>query len=446
MLRRIAMFVIAVALPLSSLNAQPVVLKTNWKIDAEKVSFTNIPWFSPADNGVRYCTYNPKTDHVLVISRTNVTGGLTGPNVDIMILDAATGAKIGKLPFDPAIIKGQDPFVLLNIKCADDGVIYAGNLVQSAVTFPFKLYRWENETAAPTLAFESIQWTDRYGDALAVIGEGAQTMVYVSGSVDQKYIQILTTSNGIDFEWTDMLEIPPAYASLGMASTAPGGAIWVNNGYITFYTPVTLLAPDGSVIGSIPYEVADDHSSGITYLSYENREYIMVFNGEILPQKGYLLDVTDGPQSAKVIAETPPMGSNTNEMGLGDIAYDSKRNAVIVLCTNNQIASFDLSSALTTKVETERRSAVPDRMALYPNYPNPFNPTTTIEFSLSEPAQVSLKIYTLMGSEVVELVDKKLAAGAHRVGWNAENLPNGVYLYILEAAGYREIRKAILMK
>lgn len=140
------------------------------------------------------------------------------------------------------------------------------------------------------------------------------------------------------------------------------------------------------------------------------------------------------------------MGSNTNEMGLGDIAYDSKRNAVIVLCTNNQIASFDLSSALTTKVETERRRAVPDRMALYPNYPNPFNPTTTIEFSLSEPAHVSLKIFTLMGSEIVELVDEKLAAGVHRVGWNAENLPNGVYLYILEAAGYKEIRKAILMK
>ena len=51
-----------------------------------------------------------------------------------------------------------------------------------------------------------------------------------------------------------------------------------------------------------------------------------------------------------------------------------------------------------------------------------------------------------MGSEVVELVDEKLAAGVHRVGWNAESLPNGVYLYVLEAAGYKEIRKAILMK
>lgn len=446
MLRRIALFIIAVGLPLSSLKAQPVILKTNWKIDAEPVSFTKIPWLSPGDNGVRYCTYNPKTDHVLVISRTNVSGGLTGPNADIIILDAATGAKIGKLPFDPAIIKGQDPFVLLNIKCAGDGAIYAGNLVQSAVTFPFKLYRWENETAAPTLAFESIQWSDRYGDALAVIGEGAQTMVYVSGSVDQKYINVLTTANGIDFEWTDMLEIPPAYASLGIASTAPGGTIWVNNGYITYYTPVTLLAPDGGVIGSIPYEVADDHTSGITYFTYENREFIMVFSGEILPQKGYLLDVTDGPLSAKVIAETPAMGSNTNEMGLGDIAYDSKRNAVIILCSNNQIASFDLSSVLTTNVESHRHSTVPDQMALYPNYPNPFNPTTTIEFSLSAPAQVSLKIYNLMGSEVAKLVDENLAAGIHQVSWNAENLPNGVYHYVLETAGYKVARKAILMK
>ena len=51
-----------------------------------------------------------------------------------------------------------------------------------------------------------------------------------------------------------------------------------------------------------------------------------------------------------------------------------------------------------------------------------------------------------MGREVVALVDEKRAAGIYRVGWNAEKLPNGVYLYVLEAAGYKDIRKAILMK
>ncbi len=441
---------LAVGLFISSLQAQPAVLKTNWAIDAEPTSFTNIPWFSPGDNGVRYCTYNPATDHVLVISRTNVPGGLLGTNADIIILDAATGTKLGKLPFDPAVIYSQDPFVLLNIKCNSEGVIFAGNLVQTAANFPFKLYRWENETAAPTLAYESLMWENRYGDALGVTGAGDQTMVYIGGSVDQVFINILTTTNGIDYDWTEMMSIPTAYASLGIAPISPNGNVWVNNGYITPYTPVALLAPDGTVIGTVPYEVADDYTSGICYFTFKSREYIMVFSGEILPQTGYLLDVTDGPESAKVIAETPEMGSNTNEMGLGDIAYDSKRNAIIVLCTNNQIASFDLSSVLETKVETECIGSVPGQIALHQNYPNPFNPQTTISFDLPHDDDIQLIVCDITGRKVADLANARYTAGQHKVSWDGCDLQgnqacSGIYLYRLVCGRSIQIKKMMLV-
>ena len=84
--------------------------------------------------------------------------------------------------------------------------------------------------------------------------------------------------------------------------------------------------------------------------------------------------------------------------------------------------------------------------SLLQNYPNPFNPNTTIGFSLPNAENVSLKVYTLLGEQVAELVNRRLEAGIHRIDWNAANMPNGVYLYVLKAGNYREVRKAILMK
>jgi hypothetical protein len=434
------------------LNAQPIVLSTNWVIEAEETSFTSLPWLTTNDHGVRYCTYNPVTDHVLVISRTNVTGGLSGPNADIIILDAATGEMLGKLNFDPAIINGQDPYVLLNIKCASDGAIYAGNLVQTADSFPFRLYRWENETAEPTLAFESIMWSNRYGDALAVIGEGENTAVYVGGSQDQEWINILTTINGIDFDWTEALSIPPAYASLGIAPTSLNGNIWVNSGLITLYTPVSLLANDGSLIGSISYDSVNDSTSGIVYFEIENKKYIMVSNGEIIPQGGYLVDITGGPEAAQVIAVTPPMGTNPNEMGLGDVAFDSKRNAVIVLCPNNQIASFDLSSVISSNVKNaEAINEIPDKYQLAQNFPNPFNPRTTITFKLSQLSNIRLAIFDITGREVAALVDKELNAGSYQVSWEGMDnmgikLSSGIYVYQLQAGNVIQSKKMIFVQ
>jgi polyhydroxybutyrate depolymerase len=91
-------------------------------------------------------------------------------------------------------------------------------------------------------------------------------------------------------------------------------------------------------------------------------------------------------------------------------------------------------------------ASVPKQFALYSNYPNPFNPSTTIRFDLPESGEVSLKVFTLLGEEVETLLNRKLSAGKHHVIWYAENQPSGVYLFRLEAGGFVQIRKMILMK
>ena len=91
-------------------------------------------------------------------------------------------------------------------------------------------------------------------------------------------------------------------------------------------------------------------------------------------------------------------------------------------------------------------SALPTTYALESAYPNPFNPTTEIRFALPESAPVSLVIYDVTGREVARLVDGTLAAGYHRVQWEASAMPSGLYLYRLTAGTYTETRRMILMK
>ncbi|MBK6914401.1 MAG: T9SS type A sorting domain-containing protein [Ignavibacteriales bacterium] len=71
---------------------------------------------------------------------------------------------------------------------------------------------------------------------------------------------------------------------------------------------------------------------------------------------------------------------------------------------------------------------------LFNNFPNPFNPSTTINFSLAD-SKVSLKIFDVIGQEVAQLVNGQLAAGQHNVNFDARSLNSGVYFYKIEANG-----------
>lgn len=96
-------------------------------------------------------------------------------------------------------------------------------------------------------------------------------------------------------------------------------------------------------------------------------------------------------------------------------------------------------------------TTVPWSYSLAQNYPNPFNPSTQIEFTLAQTADVILKVYNLLGQEIVTLVDDKLQAGMHRYEWNGKNNYNasvatGVYFYRITAGSFVETKKMVLMK
>ncbi|MDZ7821489.1 MAG: T9SS type A sorting domain-containing protein [Candidatus Marinimicrobia bacterium] len=81
-----------------------------------------------------------------------------------------------------------------------------------------------------------------------------------------------------------------------------------------------------------------------------------------------------------------------------------------------------------------------------PNYPNPFNPRTTLEFALSAASEIVLEIYNIRGERVDVLLDEHREAGNHRIGWEPQGLPSGCYLYMFRAGNVRKMGKMVYLK
>jgi len=84
--------------------------------------------------------------------------------------------------------------------------------------------------------------------------------------------------------------------------------------------------------------------------------------------------------------------------------------------------------------------------ALYQNYPNPFNPTTTIEYAIPRTAKVELKVYDILGNEIITLVSKEQPTGNYMVQFDGANLSSGIYVYKITAGNFAAAKKLILMK
>jgi glucuronoarabinoxylan endo-1,4-beta-xylanase len=100
----------------------------------------------------------------------------------------------------------------------------------------------------------------------------------------------------------------------------------------------------------------------------------------------------------------------------------------------------------TSGVPDGRASDLPRRVRLEPNFPNPFNPVTTLEFSLPVRSRVVVRIFDTAGRTAAVPVDEELDAGEHRRRWDAAGLPGGVYLCRLQACGRVETRKLVLSR
>ena len=130
----------------------------------------------------------------------------------------------------------------------------------------------------------------------------------------------------------------------------------------------------------------------------------------------------------------------TKEFGLINGRYEQAED-ILIGCVIDGVLYGD-----TTVVGIEDEHKLPNDFTLYQNYPNPFNPSTVISWQLASGGFVTLKIYDVLGREIISLVNQYYVTGKHKVNFNANGLPSGVYFYRLITKDFNKVKKMILLR
>ena len=112
------------------------------------------------------------------------------------------------------------------------------------------------------------------------------------------------------------------------------------------------------------------------------------------------------------------------------------------------VMEFDMTMSYAGELAVLENGIVPETVHLYSNYPNPFNPVTTIWFDIPAETQhpISLQVYDISGRMVETLVNEKLEPGQHEIQWDASQYASGVYFLRMNAAPFTKTQKMILLK
>jgi hypothetical protein len=200
-----------------------------------------------------------------------------------------------------------------------------------------------------------------------------------------------------------------------------------------FFNPVVKLIGNSDTANTISYSSLSGKNNIITVGNFkEVAATVTVDLSKFFPAKSALYYLTD-LFSGKVI----PVGY-------------SGSTAVSIPLAGYQARLFyfgpDSLVVAPTKVEDDLKNMRPLTTALMQNYPNPFNPTTVIKYDLAQPGKVTLKLYDILGKEVMTLVDANQESGSHSVTLNASRLASGIYIYQLRTGNFIGSKKIVLVK
>jgi hypothetical protein len=217
-----------------------------------------------------------------------------------------------------------------------------------------------------------------------------------------------------------------------IASTRDGGNTWMINQGQSFtddFYSVKFTSDNEAIAFGRNGILAKSIDKGLTWVGVSSRttndihafDYVQNFKGYAAGSEVTLLESKNGSNWYSVLPKPC-----INCMSVGYYSLNSN---------NSQNNSKGLNTTNT-----------PDKYSLLQNYPNPFNPVTTIKYQIPVSGMVTLKIYDISGKEVASLVNETKSAGSYSIQWSANNFSSGTYFYKIEANGYTETKKMLLVK
>jgi len=195
-----------------------------------------------------------------------------------------------------------------------------------------------------------------------------------------------------------------------------------------------MYQPTGKVTIRLPQVNLTFKSNVCEWLLMQNNTATLTGTGKINNQGdyGYLLTANDHPDKLRIVIWDKNEGDR--------IVYDN------LTLQNIQGAIVMFNRVVLTKEGEEDLLITPVEFALDQNYPNPFNPATKISYSIPEAGNVELKVYDILGNEVITLVNEEKSPGKYIAEFNASTLASGVYMYTLRTNNFIQSKKMILMK
>lgn len=338
----------------AAININADTLELAWQLQPGGTVERPLTWLTTG-NTERGLAFNPVTKHLLVVSRA---GGL-----NVRILDAATGADI-TVEGDPSTPKTLDvtgisggTFAASMIGVTEDGVIYAANLTTGSLGTPFKVYRWANEDATPTVAYSGDPGggdgaADRWGDSFDVRGSGLNTQFLAGTSDASPKMAVFTTTDGENFTHTTITGAANTAGSISVAFGA-GNTGWtkrpgsstplrqfsfdLGTGAGTFLrsfdiTPVASIGFSGKYFGGVAietpdnarvYDVSDLSSAPIEVgrinFPTDNANGNAVGSVDFGDGLVFFLDTNNGIVAARIIESITPVSITTHPPSLNAI-------------------------------------------------------------------------------------------------------------------------------
>jgi len=131
---------------------------------------------------------------------------------------------------------------------------------------------------------------------------------------------------------------------------------------------------------------------------------------------------------------------DTNTAGTGNVQIQ-------LGSLSNPDVRTTINETATTVLTAVKNDSKPVRnFELKQNFPNPFNPSTNISYTVPQRSHVSLKVYNITGKEIATLVNSEKEPGNYNINFNGSKLSSGIYFYEITAGSYSSVRKMILLK
>jgi|GEM_PF-882522 len=420
----------------------------------ERTARTNTTpaWLSTRNNTERGIAYSNEV--LYVVSRSAQT--------TVRMLNWRTGADVGQL--STTGISGGT-FDLNDVETSWDGKILAANLTANAQQSAFKVYFWNANGAAPTLAISYTGAALRLGDGLSVIGSvAARTAIVVAAASQSNKIFRWSMNADGTFNQTPTVITVQGRTSLGTLTEATplglGSEGYLLSGY--GIQPIQVSAA-GVVVATAPPTVVTMQNGAITAWATTNR-WVGLFESKPTGLTNQALLFKSGAAGlgsttvGDVYGATPSLGSNPNLNRTGDICYraDANGNYVFfVLGTNNGIGAYwaksgtdihrglPLSAVNAREAAPEAQTELVDGYDLSTNIPNPFSTISVVQFSIPTATTVDITLLDAAGRRVKTLHGGFTPAGTHTVEVDGTLLPSGTYLCTMQADGFQKTIRMI---